>query len=140
MTGTFLKSTTAIVLSLSLAVPHAAIAQVTLDDVELEVNTEGMTEAEIEALKLKKLEEMQAAEAQSLPEQAEGEAKTECGAGSDEARRQGTRLGAFHQCVYVALDIRVQCIRGRGRQGDACHHENREANIRPASRRHAEHR
>lgn len=75
MTGTFLKSTTAIVLSLSLAVPHAALAQVTLDDVELEVNTEGMTEAEIEALKLKKLEEMQAAEAQSLPEQAEGEAK-----------------------------------------------------------------
>ncbi|MGI3168114.1 OmpA family protein [Pseudooceanicola sp. C21-150M6] len=62
MTPKFLKSSTAIVLSLALAVPHAAIAQANIDPaevdaVQLDIDTSGMTEAEIQAAKLKKFKE-----------------------------------------------------------------------------------
>ncbi|WP_136635029.1 OmpA family protein [Pseudooceanicola onchidii] len=52
MTNTFLKSTTAIVLSLSLALPTVTMAQTAAElEAALDVDTTGMTEAELEVLR-----------------------------------------------------------------------------------------
>ncbi len=64
MTPNFLKSTTAIVLSLSLAVPHMALAQTAAElEAELNVDTSGMTEAELDTLRKQLADQKAQAEA-----------------------------------------------------------------------------
>jgi len=64
MNSKFLKSTTAIVLSLSLVVPHAAMAQTAAElEAELGVNTDGLTEAEMDELRQQLADQRAAAEA-----------------------------------------------------------------------------
>ncbi|MGC0222445.1 OmpA family protein [Pseudooceanicola nitratireducens] len=67
MNSKFLKSTTAIVLSLSLAVPHVALAQTAAElEAELGVDTSNLTEAELEDLR-KQLADQRAAQASDAP-------------------------------------------------------------------------
>ena len=67
MNSKFLKSTTAIVLSLSLAVPHVALAQTAAElEAELGVDTSNLTEAELEDLR-KQLADQRAAQAADAP-------------------------------------------------------------------------
>ncbi len=64
MTPNFLKTTTAIVLSLSLAVPHMALAQTAAElEAELNVDTSGMTEAELDTLRKQLADQKAQAEA-----------------------------------------------------------------------------
>ncbi|WP_375173449.1 OmpA family protein [Pseudooceanicola sp.] len=88
MTSTFLKSTTAIVLSLSLAVPTIPMAQTAAElEAALGVDTTGMTEAELEALRQQLAEEQAQAEAEAAAE-AEANAANDTAAASDEATEQ----------------------------------------------------
>ncbi|WP_407492718.1 OmpA family protein [Pseudooceanicola sp. MF1-13] len=71
MNNKFLKSTTAIVLSLSLTVPHVAMAQTAAElEAEMGVNTEGMTEAQLEELRTQ-LSEQRAAAATTAEQSAD---------------------------------------------------------------------
>ena len=76
MTPNFLKSTTAIVLSLSLAVPHMALAQTAAElEAELNVDTSNMTEAELDTLRKQLADQKAQAEAATTATaQAEAEA------------------------------------------------------------------
>ncbi|GAA6148731.1 hypothetical protein NBRC116586_17930 [Pseudooceanicola nitratireducens] len=84
MNSKFLKSTTAIVLSLSLAVPHVALAQTAAElEAELGVDTSNLTEAELEDLR-KQLADQRAAQAADAPAaQTEAPADTQAEASAD---------------------------------------------------------
>lgn len=84
MNSKFLKSTTAIVLSLSLAVPHVALAQTAAElEAELGVDTSNLTEAELEDLR-KQLADQRAARAADTPAtQTETQADTQAEASAD---------------------------------------------------------
>ncbi len=84
MNSKFLKSTTAIVLSLSLAVPHVALAQTAAElEAELGVDTSNLTEAELEDLR-KQLADQRAAQAADTPAaQTETQADTQAEASAD---------------------------------------------------------
>ncbi|MEC7792740.1 MAG: OmpA family protein [Pseudomonadota bacterium] len=84
MNSKFLKSTTAIVLSLSLAVPHVALAQTAAElEAELGVDTSNLTEAELEDLR-KQLADQRAAQAADAPAaQTETPADTQAEASAD---------------------------------------------------------
>ncbi|MBY6166406.1 OmpA family protein [Pseudooceanicola nitratireducens] len=84
MNSKFLKSTTAIVLSLSLAVPHVALAQAAAElEAELGVDTSNLTEAELEDLR-KQLADQRAAQAADTPAaQTETQADTRAEASAD---------------------------------------------------------
>ncbi|SEI85255.1 OmpA family protein [Pseudooceanicola nitratireducens] len=84
MNSKFLKSTTAIVLSLSLAVPHVALAQTAAElEAELGVDTSNLTEAELEDLR-KQLADQRAAQAADAPSaQTEAPANTQAEASAN---------------------------------------------------------
>ncbi|MBY6156787.1 OmpA family protein [Pseudooceanicola nitratireducens] len=84
MNSKFLKSTTAIVLSLSLAVPHVALAQTAAElEAELGVDTSNLTEAELEDLR-KQLADQRAARAADTPAtQTETQADTQAEASAE---------------------------------------------------------
>ncbi|MEC8667981.1 MAG: OmpA family protein [Pseudomonadota bacterium] len=84
MNSKFLKSTTAIVLSLSLAVPHVALAQTATElEAELGVDTSNLTEAELEDLR-KQLADQRAAQASDAPAaQTEAPANTQAEASAE---------------------------------------------------------
>lgn len=91
MTNTFLKSTTAIVLSLSLAVPTATMAQTAAElEAALDVDTSNMTETELDQLR------KQYAEQQAIAATTEAEANER--AGTEEEQ------GLFDRAVGAVKD------------------------------------
>lgn len=88
MTNTFLKSTTAIVLSLSLAVPSVAMAQTAAElEAALGVSTQGLSEEELDVLR-KQLADQLAAQAQGTQPPAAEEAAPEAQPEAQEAQTE----------------------------------------------------